>query len=380
MRSASDFKSAYAEGRGWADVAKSLQMQLSGPALGHRLGILYVTPELALDLGSILAYLRETTRVPHWVGGAGFGVLGLTADGIAREARGKPAAGVLTMAIETSAFRIFTFQGRELGRVKSVLAKWSKIDRAPLTALVHADPFNPQVPLLVEGFSAASDGYLVGGLTYRPEKKMAEFKSQLADKPVGGGLAGLLLAPHVPLAVGATQGVVPLGGWHEITEGEGSDILRLDGRPATEVLKEEAGDLQAALGFVHLAVPDSGLDTGAYVVQNLGGIDPVRGKLTASFQASPGTRVRVVRRDTKAAEEDLARMIADVKRRLPGPPKGALLISCIARGAALFGGPHKEMEQASKALGGCPMVGFLAGGEILRNRIQAHSSVLLAFG
>jgi small ligand-binding sensory domain FIST len=379
MKVASDFRCAYAEGKDWAGVAKSLLTQMSGPALGHRLGILYVTPEIARDLGSILAFLRETTRVPHWVGGAGFGVLGLGPDGLAREARGKPAAALLTMTQPLNSFRIFSFQGHELGKLKSTLSKWTKSDFLPITGLVHADPSNPQAALMVAGFAAASDGYLVGGITYSPEKREAAFKPHLADKPVGGGLSGLLLTPEVPLAVGVTQGVVPLGDWHKITDGEGSDILKLDGRSAADVLKEEAKDIPSLLGFVHPAVPDPGLDTGGFVVHNLGGIDPVRGKLSVSFHAEPGQRVRFVRRDTKAAEEDLVRMIADVKRRLGGPPRGAVLISCVARGAALFGAPHREMEIAASELG-CPMAGFLAGGEILRNRVQAHSAVLLAFG
>jgi small ligand-binding sensory domain FIST len=377
--SQSDFRSAYAEGKDWAAVAKSLMMQLAGPALGHRVGILYVTPDLSRDLGSILAFLRETTRIPHWVGGAGFGVLGLSGDGQAFEARAKPAAALLTMALPASAFRIFTFQGHELGKLKGTLSKWVKSDQLPIAGLVHADPVNPQAPLLVAGFAAASDGYLVGGITYSPEKREANFKPQLADKTTGGGLSGLLLSPEVPLAVGVTQGVVPLGDWHKITDGEGSDILRLDGSSALDVLKEEAGGMSNLLGFVHPAVPDTGLDTGNYVVHNLSGIDPVQGRLTVSFLAETGQKVRFVKRDTQAAETDLLRMIADVKRRLNGPPRAAVLISCIARGAALFGAPHREMELAAKALG-CPMTGFLAGGEILRNRVQAHSAVLLAFG
>lgn len=379
MKSGSDFRSAYAEGKDWANVAKSLMTQLSGPALAHRLGVLYVTPDLGRDLGSILAFLRETTRIPHWTGGVGFGVLGLAADGAAREARAKPAASVLTMALPPSAFRLFTFQGHELGKLKSTLSKWCKQDQMPLTGLIHADPVNAQIPLLVAGFAAASEGFLVGGVTYGPEKRDANFKPHLADKTVGGGLSGLLLAPGVPLAVGMTQGVVPLGDWHKITDGEGGEILRLDGRSALEVLKEEAGDVQNLLGFVHPAVPDAGLDTGGFVVHNLSGIDAVRGKLTVSFQAEPGLRMRFVRRDTKAAEQDLTRMIEDVRRRLATPPRGALLVSCIARGAALFGAPHREMEMAASLLG-CPMAGFLAGGEIMRNRVQAHSAVLLAFG
>ncbi|MBF0268604.1 MAG: FIST C-terminal domain-containing protein [Alphaproteobacteria bacterium] len=379
MKSQTDFRSAYAEGDGWASVAKSLMTQLSGPALAHRLGILYVTPELSRDLGSILAFLRETTRVPHWVGGAGFGVLGLTNDGVAREARAKPAAAVLSMALPANTFRLFSLQGRELGKLRATLAKWIKPDGLPLTGLIHADPANPQAALLVAGFAAASEAYLVGGITYTPEKREAEFKPHLADKMSAGGLSGLLLSPDVPLAVGVTQGVVTLGDWHKITDGEGGEILRLDGRPAHEVLKEEAGDLHALLGFVHPAVPDAGLDTGGFVVHNLSGVDPVRGKLSVSFSAEPGQIVRFVRRDTKAAELDLKRMIADVKKRLSVPPRGAVLISCIARGAALFGAPHREMEIAAQMLN-CPMAGFLAGGEIMRNRVQAHSAVLLAFG
>lgn len=379
MKSETDFNSAYAEGKDWASVAKGLQSQLAGPALGHRLGVLYVTPEISRDLGSILAFLRETTRIPHWVGGAVFGVLGCGPDRQGQEARGKPAASVLTLALSPQQFRLFSLQGQELGKLKTSLAKWCPRDQMPLSGLVHADAISNQASLLVAGLAAASEGYLVGGITYSPEKRDANFKPHLIDKLSGGGISGLFLSPEVPLVVGATQGVVPLGDWHRITDGEGSDILRLDGRSALEVLKEEAGDVASLLGFVHVAVPDAGLDTGGFIVHNLGGIDPVRGKLSVSFVAEPGQRLRFVLRDTQAAEKDMARMLDDVKRRLGGRARGALLISCIARGAALFGAPHREMEMAAKALD-CPMAGFLAGGEILRNRIQAHSAVLLAFG
>lgn len=379
MKSETDFNSAYAEGKDWASVAKGLHSQLSGPALGHRLGILYVTPELSRDLGSILAFLRETSRIPHWVGAATYGVLGRDADGQAREARGKPAASALTMAIAAQQFRLFSFRGQELGKLKSSLARWCSREQAPLTGLVHADAANPQAPLLVAGFAAASEGYLVGGVTYGPEKRDANFKPHLADKATGGGLSGLLLSPDVPIAVGSTQGVVPLGDWHKITDGEDGDILRLDGRSAHEVLKEEAGEVANLLGFVHVAVPDAGLDTGGLVVHNLNGIDPVRGKLSVGFAAEPGLRVKFVLRDSAAAERDMARMVDDVKRRLGGKARGAVLISCVARGAALFGAPHREIEMAAQALD-CPITGFLASAEILRNRMQAHSAVLLAFG
>ena len=72
---------------------------LEAPPEGANLGLLYATDALAGDLSSVLAFLRERTRIEHWVGNIGFGV---AASGV--EYHDRPALSVLTAALPEAAF------------------------------------------------------------------------------------------------------------------------------------------------------------------------------------------------------------------------------------------------------------------------------------
>ena len=73
MNGATSFRSAHAAGN-WARAAKDCLGRLGHARDGANLGFLYVTDLLAPDLSSILAFLRETTGIEHWVGTSGIGV------------------------------------------------------------------------------------------------------------------------------------------------------------------------------------------------------------------------------------------------------------------------------------------------------------------
>ena len=169
-----------------------------------------------------------------------------------------------------------------------------------------------------------------------------------------------------------------------ITEAQQNVVMALDDRPALEVFKEDIGellarDLQRVGGYIYVAFPITGTDTGDYLVRNLTGIDPERGWLAVGELVEAGRRVMFCRRDHAAAEQDLRRMLTDVKRRAGKPPKAAVYYSCVARGPHLFGPDSEELKLVREVLGDLPLVGFYANGEISNNRLYGYTGVLALF-
>ena len=72
-------------------------------------------------------------------------------------------------------------------------------------------------------------------------------------------------------------------------------------------------------------------------------------------------------------------MLQQLKGRLPGPPRAGIYVSCIARGAALFGETGVETALIRETLGDFPLIGFFANGEISRDRLYGHTGVLTVF-
>ena len=86
-----------------------------------------------------------------------------------------------------------------------------------------------------------------------------------------------------------------------------------------------------------------------------------------------------VRRDPKSAEEDLVSMTDNLKGRLPGPPRGGIYFSCVARGPNMFGEEGRELSLIRDSLGDFPLVGFFGNGEISNNRLYSYTGVLALF-
>jgi small ligand-binding sensory domain FIST len=194
----------------------------------------------------------------------------------------------------------------------------------------------------------------------------------------------VLFAPEVPVATGLSQGCAPIGESHVVSDSVDNVIIGLDGRHALDVFKDDIGevlarDLNKVAGYIHAAFPIEGSDTGDYVVRNLIGIDPARGWLAVGDSVESGSRVMFVRRDPESAEGDLMDMLDRMKRRVVAPPRGGVYISCVARGANMFGEAGREMELIHDRLGAFPLIGFYAGGEISNSRLYAYTGVLTLF-
>ena len=158
MTDSTKFLVAHATAPEWRDAAAKLALDLSPIEAAHRLGFLYVTDTYADALGDIAIFLEQATGVPHWVGTVGFGVCATR-----HEYFDEPAMAALVAPIPEDAFRLFT--GGEDGTAPSLgdLAEWAG-DTPPL-AVVHGDPRSGELPDLIEALAAATNGFLVGGLS-----------------------------------------------------------------------------------------------------------------------------------------------------------------------------------------------------------------------
>jgi small ligand-binding sensory domain FIST len=326
-------------------AVKACLAALGAPPEGANLGLLYATAELSEDLSSILTSLCEQTCVESWVGTVG---LGIAASGV--EYHGRPAIAVLVGALPEDSFRVFEPVRGDLRSFKDTHGAWVA-QHHPVFGIVHGDPRTPRLDGILEELTAATSTFLVGGLTAGPD----DF-------------------PQIAGQIGAGA----------INKAEQNVIMTIDGRPALEVFKEDIGellarDLRRVGGYIYAAFPVAGTDTGDYLVRNLVGIDLERGWIAVGELVEEGKRLMFCRRDHESAEQDLKRMLADVKRRAETPPKAAVYYSCVARGPNLFGPQSEELKLVRDALGDLPLVGFYANGEISNNRLYGYTGVLALF-
>lgn len=368
----SHFQVAFSNAENPNDVCAELCDGL-GTSQDGSLGILYLTDVIGDELESFVDALQITTGIDTWIGTLGVGVIANE-----RAAFDRPAAVAMILNIPSSDYRLLPISPIP-GSMPDDVRQWTETVR-PACGLIHADPSSPTIAKMIEGVVQRSGAYLVGGLTC---SRTAQH--QLAGDVGNGGFSGALFSPDVAVTAGLSQGCSPLGAIHEITAGDANIVYELDGRPAIDVFKEDIGemlarDLERAAGYVHVAFPVSGADTADYMVRDLMGIDPESGWLGVGSEIAVGDRMMFVRRDPLSAQQDLGRMLKDVKKRLPGPARGAVYVSCVARGPSMFGDEETEAEIVSDGLGGTPVIGFYASGEICHDRIYGYTGVLLVFG
>ena len=365
------FKYGHSAASQWRDATQACLAQMGEIPATANLGFLYVTDILAVHLQDILSMLKEATGVPHWVGSTG---LGICSTG--QEYLDQPALAIMLGEFPPHAFRVFPTI-RNLDELQDSVSVGNS---AAYFGIVHGDPENQNIPALIEQFAASMEsGFVVGRLTSSRNENV-----QVADSITHGGLSGVVFTSEVALTTRLTQGVSPLGRVHEVTECEDNVIVRLDGRPALDVLKEDVGevlarDLRRLSNYIFVGLPITGSDTGDYLVRNLVGIDLEQKLLAIGDTVENGRQLLFCRRDGASAVKDMQRMLAEIKSGITGVARGAVYYSCLGRGESLFGADSEELKMISRALGDIPLVGFFANGEISHNRLYGYTGVLTVF-
>jgi small ligand-binding sensory domain FIST len=366
------FRSAHATGS-WHQAAKSCVSQLGAVRSAANLGFVYVTDGLSEELSSILTFLRERTGIADWVGTVGVGVCATGAEYF-----DEPALAVMTAALPADSYRVFPAVSADTGAFRRENGDWIESAK-PTLGLVHGDPRNPRIAALVCDVAESTSAFLVGGLT-----SSRHGFEQVAGDITQGGISGVLFAGGTAVATGLTQGCRPIGPVHTVTAGFGNVLAELDGREALDVLSGDSGedvgeDFAERIANVEAAFPVAASDTGDYLVRNLIGIDAERGLLVIGEKVAMGDKIMFVRRDEKAACEDMSHMLAQLRRRTDAAPKGGVYVACVGRGPAVFSPPHREVDLIRDAFGDFPLVGFSANGEICNNRLYGYTGVLALF-
>jgi small ligand-binding sensory domain FIST len=393
------------------------QMALHGYASAPTLALLYITDHYANEAQAILDYLgAELPEITDWSGTVGVGIAANNAEYF-----DEPAMAVMLCELPPDQYRVFS-------------------GVAPLglgfeahTALVHADGSTPDLAELIEEMAQRTDtGYLFGGLSASRSASVqfavggdGNIKGQGGAGGVfSGGLSGVAFGAGVNLVSRVTQGCLPVGKAHQITQAEHNLVLALDGEPALDVMLRELGvslaqpelalmTVRATLvGLMHpddqrpeqrAAVGRTGNFGSDVLVRHIIGLDPARRGVAVSDRVAPGMQLAFCQRNAQAARADLMRVCAEIREELepqelplatatalamaeldaaPHAARGiagAIYVSCSGRGGPHFGGPSAELQIVRRALGDVPLVGFFAGGEIARNHLYGYTGVLTVF-
>jgi len=370
-------RAAQATGDHWGSVAKACLESLGPPLAGANLGLIYVTAGLADDLPSIVTFLREKTHIQVWAGAVGYAVFGPLGEICAR-----PALSVLTARLpEDEVCTLDRFI--DTAHFRETHGAWLS-GRNRLTGLIHGDPRDSRLARLTTDLADAGSAFLIGGIAMA-QRGAPPGESHFAGRTTGAALSGLLFGDKVDIMTSLTQGCIPIGPAHRVSEIVDNIVIALDGQPALDILKQEAGgriaeDLQLAAGLIHVALPVENSDTPDYVVRGLLGVDPRHGWIAIASRPVTGDRLMFVRRDPEAALDDMRRMLTSLARRLDGRPiRGGVYISCVSRGPAMFGEEGCELAMIHQALGEFPLIGFAADGELFHDRVYAYTGVLTLF-
>ncbi|WP_372397899.1 FIST N-terminal domain-containing protein [Azospirillum sp. HJ39] len=372
------FHAACAAGAEWGPTVKACLDRL-GPVAGCNLGFLYLTDGLAEHATSIVTLLRGVTGIRNWVGTAGIGVM---ANGAALF--DEPGLAIMAARLPEDGFRLFPTVTDGLEPLRRSAGGWLDKHGAAL-ALVHVDPHHPDMAGLVNRLSEEAGVFLVGGLTAsRGEFPQIVAGVEDADPVTDGGVSGVLFAPNLPVATAHTQGCRPIGPTHTVTASDDNVILEIDGRPALDIFKEDIGpdlaaDLRQVAGLICAGLPIAGSDTQDYLVRDLIAIDPRAGWISIAERVTTGRPVMFTRRDPDTAAADMRRMLDSLKKRVKATPKGAVYVSCIARGPGLFGAANAELSMIRETFGDMPLAGFFASGEVSHNRLYGYTGVLTLF-
>ena len=370
------FAAAFAAGD-TATLAQRCLAQLPRTNKDATLGILYVSEPAAPALPQLVRDLSAGTGVAAWVGGVGLGICGG-----GEEVYDQPAAAVMVAPLPPDSFRLFAATDDPAADLPRQHQAW--IEQAqPTLALVHADPRCNDLIQVAVDTANASGAFLVGGLvSHRCDAPLLAGGG--ADALGKAGISGMLLTPEVSVATALTQGCIPIGPVRRIDEARDNVVMAIDGRPALAVFLDDIGpdlarDPRGLGGVIFAGLPVQGSDTGDYLVRNLMAIDPRQGWIVLGAEVAPGDQILFCRRDPESARADLDRMLRQLAGRLAGPPKAGIYVSCIARGAALFGEPGIETGLIREKFGDIPLIGFFANGEISRDRLYGHTGVLTLF-
>lgn len=368
------FLYAHASGTDTDEIVRDCLQQLGSVPAEFTLGFIYNTDLIGEQLPDIIQALRLSTGIQHWTGSTGMGII---ASG--HEYYDQPAIAVMITDFNEQDFKILPHFGNDLSAYDGELDSWCRQHPYNI-GLIHGGPQSPQLIQNIAAFAdTVPEAFLIGGIT-----SSRGHHYHTADDMLLDGFAGVLFSDQVNLVSNITQGCSPIGPRHRITEAEQNIAITLDDKPALDILLDDAGltiarDWQQSSEYIFTGLLRQNSDSGEFTVRPLVGIDEEAKIFVITDDLEQHQELVFCRCDGNSAQEDMQRMLLQLKSRINQVPKGGIYISCLGRGREQFGYQSEEARLIHSVLGDFPLVGFFANGEIHKNQIYGYTGVLTLF-
>jgi small ligand-binding sensory domain FIST len=317
-------------------------------------------------------------------------LIGCVAEGVVangREVEDEPAVAVWLAALRepAEAFHMEFLRTRTGG----IFAGY-RFDRdRPSPHLLLPDPHTFPTYLLFDHLNTHAPGTtvlggMVGGAAASGRTTLFCDGKVLESGAVGVRVPGVRVHPVV------SQGCRPIGNPYTVTAADGPTITELAGRPPLRLLEELVARLPASEQrlvsrgvMLGIAIDEyqAEFGRGDFLIRVLTSADEETGALEVGDVIEVGTTVQFHVRDAASADEDLRESLLPV--RAHGRPAGALLFTCNGRGSRMFDVPDHDATVVGELLGGVPVAGFFAAGELGpvggRNFLHGFTASLAVF-
>ncbi|MCD6053223.1 MAG: hypothetical protein K0Q96_415 [Rubrobacteraceae bacterium] len=215
------------------------------------------------------------------------------------------------------------------------------------------------------------------------------------DEVVSDGISYALLSGEARPAWAIGHSLIPIGGERIVTRSEGNVIYEIDGKPATEVLKEYLPEdaltedrdwLRYAISLALSFRAPSYMKDEEYIVRGVPQLSLTDGSITVQTEVEEGTSLWFSSRDKEKITTGFDRMAAKIKEQLDGAqPELVFQFECVTRGKLMFREQEKLqlLKRFRQSVGpDVPWVGFYTIGEIApveeHNGINRFVSIILA--
>jgi len=363
-------------------IVSGVLSELGGDAGSVHLVLLFLAPEWHAALDSLISELRQ--RLPD------VPIVGCTGGGLAADGREmEPATGLVALAAHLPDVGVVPFAVTPQQARERTPAEWREalelIPEQQPVFLVMPDPFSVDPQALNDVLDAAFSGCTkVGGLA-SGGRAPGSHRLLSGTSVQREGAVGVALFGDVRVVPVVAQAARPVGPVLEVTAANGQSVKALDGRPVLEVLEGVFAGLSqqdrrgfqsaAAIGIAPASDRGQTLRVGDFLVRDLLGFNRSEGSLVVNARVEVGDRIQLQIRDAAAADLELRELVDRVARSpATASPAGAVMFSCLGRGARFFGLPDHDVTVVRDKLGAPPLAGFFCNGELgpVRGRTWTH--------
>jgi len=313
-------------------------------------------------------------------------VIGCTAGGViggGKEVEEHPAVSLTAAVLPGVHVRPFMLQQEALPDADGGPKPWRELVGLDPNAHPHfillSDPFSLDADALVSGLDFAFPSAVkIGGLASgggAPNENLVMMNERISSH----GAVGVALTGDINVEAVVAQGCRPIGEPMSITGSDGNILISVNNLSPLAYLQElfeklsqrDQELLQTSLFLGILMDPfTKNPKQGDFLVRNILGLDQSNGLMAIGAALRTGQTVQFHLRDATTSREDLQLMLSrsDSAKwtKASGDPSefGAMLFSCVGRGARLYGEPDHDTSILKSVVGDIPVGGFFCNGEI----------------